>query len=230
MTTLSDAPAASARRWWALAALTLSVLVVGLDSTIINVALPTLARELGADNAQLQWISGAYLLALSAGMLPVGILGDRNGHKRLLIAGMGLFGLGSLAGLWVGSPAGVIGVRLVLGLGAAAILPLSMAILPRIFGPGELGRAIGVWTAATALGLPVGPVVGGWLLNHFWWGSIFLFNVPVVVIAMAASLILLPSDSKRPAADPAAGPTRPVPFDGLGTVLSAAGVTSLVYG
>jgi EmrB/QacA subfamily drug resistance transporter len=181
---------------------------------------------LGADNAKLQWISGGYLLALSAAMLPVGMLGDRIGHKRLLVGGMGLFGASSLVGVWVDSPGAVIAVRVALGLGAATILPLSMAILPRVFAHEELGRAIGTWTAAAALGLPIGPVVGGWLLNHFWWGSIFLFNVPVVAVAMVASLVLLPSDSTRSTADA----TRAAPFDGLGTVLSALGITSVVYG
>ena len=230
MLTITDpartAPNRPHRRWWALGALTFSVLIVGLDSTIINVALPTLARELGADTAQLQWISGGYLLALSAAMLPVGVLGDRYGHKRLLVAGMALFGFGSLVGVWSGTPSEVIAVRVVLGVGAAAILPLSMAILPRIFDAEELGKAIGIWTAATALGLPVGPVVGGWLLNHFWWGSILAFNVPVVVVAMVASLVLLPSDRSRATAAAA----RPAPFDVLGTVLSALGITAVVYG
>ncbi|MEV0095180.1 MFS transporter [Streptomyces sp. NPDC050738] len=215
----------SPRRWLALAALTLSVLIVGLDGTIINVALPTLSTELGADSAQLQWIGGGYLLALSVAMLPVGLLGDRYGHKRLLLGGITLFGLASLAGAMVGSPAAVITVRAVLGLGAAMIMPLSMAILPRVFAKSELPKAVAVWTAATALGMPIGPVVGGWLLNHFWWGSVFLFNVPVVALALAAAIWLLPSDRTR-----AQQATAKAPFDTLGTALSALGITALVYG
>jgi EmrB/QacA subfamily drug resistance transporter len=211
----------SPRRWWALAALTFSVLIVGLDGTIINVALPTLAGDLHADSAQLQWIGGGYLLALSVAMLPVGLLGDRYGHKRLLLSGIALFGLASLGGAFAGSPATVIAARAVLGLGAATIMPLSMAILPRVFAKEELPKAIATWTAATALGMPVGPLVGGWLLDHFWWGSVFLFNVPVTVLALVAGLWLLPSDKKREAA---------VPFDALGAVLSALGITVLVYG
>ena len=213
--------ARSPRRWLALAALTLSVLIVGLDGTIINVALPTLAGDLHADSAQLQWIGGGYLLTLSVAMLPVGLLGDRYGHKRLLLGGIGLFALASLGGAFAGSPATVIAARAVLGLGAAAIMPLSMAILPRVFAKDELPRAIAVWTAATALGMPVGPLVGGWLLDHFHWSSIFLFNVPVAALAMVAGLWLLPSDGKR---------ERTVPFDALGAVLSALGITALVYG
>ncbi|WP_329116634.1 DHA2 family efflux MFS transporter permease subunit [Streptomyces sp. NBC_01465] len=220
---LADSP----RRWLALAALTLSVLIVGLDGTIINVALPTLSTDLGADSAQLQWIGGGYLLALSVAMLPAGLLGDRYGHKRLLLGGITLFGLASLAGALVSSTAAVIAVRAVLGLGAAMIMPLSMAILPRVFAKSELPKAVAVWTAATALGMPVGPVVGGWLLNHFWWGSVFLFNVPVVALALTAALWLLPSDRSRTRIQL---PTTKAPFDLLGTALSALGITALVYG
>ncbi|ACU72785.1 drug resistance transporter, EmrB/QacA subfamily [Catenulispora acidiphila DSM 44928] len=212
----------SPRRWPALAALTLSVLIVGLDGTVINVALPTIAGDLHTDSAQLQWISGGYLLALSVAMLPVGLLGDRYGHRRLLLSGIAVFGAASLVGSLADSPTAVIAARAVLGLGAAAILPLSMAILPRVFSKDEQPRAIAVWTAATALGMPVGPVVGGWLLNHFWWGSVFLFNVPVAVVALAAGLWLLPRDAERTSAAP--------PFDTLGALLGGLGITALVYG
>jgi EmrB/QacA subfamily drug resistance transporter len=217
--------AQSPRRWWALAALTLSVLIVGLDGTIISVALPTLAGELHADSAQLQWIGGGYLLTLSVAMLPVGLLGDRYGHKRLLLSGIALFGLASAAGSLAGSPATVIASRAVLGLGAATIIPLSMALLPRIFSKDELPKAIAVWTAAVALGMPVGPVVGGWLLDHFWWGSIFLFNVPIAVFALVAGAWLLPRDSNLDPEQHTAAP-----FDTLGTVLGALGIIGLVYG
>ncbi|MFC3577003.1 MFS transporter [Streptomyces yaanensis] len=211
----------SPRRWLALAALTLSVLIVGLDGTVINVALPTIAGELHADSSQLQWIGGGYLLTLSVAMLPVGLLGDRYGHKRLLLSGIALFGLASLGGTLASSPGAVVAARAVLGLGAAAIMPLSMAILPRVFSKEETPKAIAVWTAATALGMPVGPVVGGWLLDHFWWGSVFLFNAPVAVLALAAGLWLLPRDAER---------SHTAPFDALGTLLGGLGITALVYG
>ncbi|MGW4892993.1 MFS transporter [Kitasatospora sp. NPDC004240] len=234
------------RRWWALGALVLSVLVVGLDGTIVNVALPTLAQELGADSGQLQWIGGGYLLTFSVAMLPVGRLGDRYGHRRLLLAGIALFGLASLAGAFVATPGAVVAVRAVLGIGAAMIMPVSMALLPRIFGEQEISRAIAVWTAAAAAGMPAGPVIGGWLLDHFWWGSVFLFNVPVVVLALVAGRLLLPRDAAH--ADARAGHAaqaghadtravragrgrvRGVPFDVVGTALSAVAVTALVYG
>ncbi|RKE17708.1 MFS transporter [Streptomyces sp. TLI_171] len=215
-------PAPSPRRWWALGALVLSVLVVGLDGTIVNVALPTLAADLGADSSQLLWIGGGYLLTFSVAMLPVGRLGDRHGHRRLLLTGLALFGLTSLAGALVHSPGAVIAVRTALGLGAAMILPISMALLPRIFAKEEISKAIAVWTAAAAVGMPAGPVVGGWLLDHYWWGSVFLFNLPVVALALVASRLLLAADPEPAGAA--------VPFDTLGTVLSAVGITSLVYG
>ncbi|WP_330349539.1 MFS transporter [Streptomyces sp. NBC_00582] len=216
-TTLSTSP----RRWLALAALTLSVLLVGLDGTVVNVALPTIAGELHADSAQLQWIGGGYLLTLSVAMLPVGLLGDRYGHKRLLLSGIALFGLASLGGALATGPTQVVAARAVLGLGAAAIMPLSMAILPRVFAQDELPRAIAVWTAATALGMPAGPVIGGWLLDHFRWGSVFLFNAPVAGLALVAGLRLLPGDtSKSTKSD----------VDVLGTVLGGLGITGLVYG
>ncbi|WP_329338852.1 MFS transporter [Streptomyces sp. NBC_00663] len=219
MTTLAPRP--SPRRWLTLAALTLSVLIVGLDGTVINVALPTMAGQLHADSSQLQWIGGGYLLALSVAMLPVGLLGDRYGHKRLLLSGITLFGFASLGGALAHSPGQVIAARSVLGLGAAAILPLSMAILPRVFAKEELPKAVAVWTAATALGMPVGPVVGGWLLDHFWWGSVFLFNLPVAALALLTGLWLLPRDEKR---------TNGAPFDMRGTVLGGLAIIALVYG
>ncbi|MBW8484535.1 MFS transporter [Actinomadura parmotrematis] len=212
----------SPRRWLALAALTLSVLIIGLDGTVITVALPTLARDLGASAAELQWINGGYLLALSVALLPAGKLGDRFGQKRLLLAGIALFGAASLAGAFAATTGQVIAVRALLGLGAAAIMPLSMAILPRLFAPDELSRAIAVWTAGTALGMPAGPLVGGWLLDSFSWGAVFLFNVPVAAAALAAAAWLLPADG--PAGRAASGP-----FDLAGTLLGAAGITAVVY-
>ncbi|MFB6889765.1 DHA2 family efflux MFS transporter permease subunit [Kitasatospora sp. NPDC056327] len=222
-------PAPSPRRWWALGALVVSVLVVGLDGTIINVALPTLAQDLSASSSQLQWIGGGYLLTFSVAMLPVGRIGDRFGHKKLLLAGIVVFGLASVAGALVDTSNAVIAVRTGLGVGAAMIMPISMALLPRIFAKEELSKAIATWTAAAAIGMPAGPVIGGWLLNHYWWGSVFLFNIPVVVLALAASWFLLPRDET--AAERAArGEDRNQPFDALGTVLSSVGITALVYG
>jgi EmrB/QacA subfamily drug resistance transporter len=211
-----------------LAALVLSVLVISLDGTIINVALPTLSQKLGATNSQLQWIGGGYLLTFAAVMLPIGLLGDRYGHKKLLITGITIFGGASLAGVFVGSAGPLIAVRTLMGVGAAMIMPLTMALLPKIFPKDELDKAIGTWTAAASIGMPVGPLVGGWLLNHFWWGSIFVFNLPVVAIALFFVVLMLPADPTA-AARRAEGITPP-PFDGLGTVLGGFGITAIVYG
>jgi EmrB/QacA subfamily drug resistance transporter len=210
-----------------LAALVLSVLVISLDGTIINVALPTLSKELGASNSQLQWIGGGYLLTFAAVMLPIGLLGDRYGLRKLLFAGLTIFGGASLAGVFVDSAGLLIAVRVVMGVGAAMIMPLTMAILPKIFAKDELDKAIGTWTAAASIGLPIGPLVGGWLLNHFWWGSIFVFNLPVVVIALVFVVLMLPADSVT--AQRAEG-AAPQPFDALGTLLGGFGITAIVYG
>ncbi|MBB5872065.1 EmrB/QacA subfamily drug resistance transporter [Allocatelliglobosispora scoriae] len=210
----------SPRRWWALAALALSVLVVGLDGTVLNVALPTLARDLGAGTDDLQWIIDAYLVVLAALMLPAGLLGDRLGRKKLLLTGLALFLGASLAAAFAGGTAALIAARAAMGIGAAIILPVSMAILPSIFPPDERGRAIAIWTGGTALGLPLGPILGGWLLEHFWWGSVFLINVPVIGLALVMATMLLP-ESKDPQGRR---------LDPLGVALAVAGLGGIVFG
>ncbi|MFJ2028854.1 DHA2 family efflux MFS transporter permease subunit [Streptosporangium sp. NPDC087985] len=210
----------SSRRWWALAALVLSVLLIGLDATVLNVALPTLVVGLGATTSDLQWIVDAYLIPFAALMLPVGAFGDRFGRKRLLLAGLALFGTASVAAALATGSATLIAARALLGAGAALIMVLSTSILPSVFPPHERSRAIAVWSAGMGLGLPLGPIIGGYLLDHFWWGSIFLINIPVVVVTLVASAMLLPEsrDPARPAID--------VP----GTLLSVTGLAALVYG
>lgn len=210
----------SSRRWWALAALVLSVLVIGLDATVLNVALPTLAVTLGATTGDLQWIVDAYLIPFAALMLPAGVFGDRFGRRRLLLAGLAVFGVASALATTATGPATLIAARVLLGCGAALIMVLSTSILPGVFPPHERAKAIAVWSAGMAVGLPLGPIVGGYLLDHFWWGSIFLINIPVVMIALVASAVLLP-ESRDPAA-----PGVDVP----GTLLSVAGPAALVYG
>ena len=154
-------PAPDPRRWWALGALVASMLVVGFDATILNVALPTMAAQLGADTSQQQWIVDGYSVVLAAAMLPAGLLGDRFGRRRILVAALALFLGGSLLGTLATSPALVIAARTVMGFGAAAIMPLVLAILPASFGPDERSKAVGAVTAASALGMPLGPIIGG---------------------------------------------------------------------
>jgi EmrB/QacA subfamily drug resistance transporter len=208
------------KRWWALVPIASSMVVVGLDTTVLNVALPTLAVDLGADTGDLQWIVDAYVLVLAALMLPVGALGDRYGRRRWLVGGLVLFGAASAVAAWADSPAALVAARAVMGLGAAALTTLGLSIIPALFPAEERARAVGVATVGIFLGLPIGPLLGGWLLDTFWWGSIFLINVPVCLLAAGALLVLVPES--RSATAP-----RPDPVGGL---LSMAGLAALVYG
>jgi DHA2 family multidrug resistance protein-like MFS transporter len=208
------------RRWWALIAIAASVVVVGLDLTVLSLALPTLARDLHASTSDLQWFSDAYTLVLAAAVLPAGLLGDRLGRKKVLLVALVLFGISSAACAYATSSGELIAARAVLGLGAAAILPLSLSILPVLFTADERPKAIAIMASATFLSFPVGPLLGGWLLDNFWWGSVFLINVPVVALALIAVAFLMPESrsSQRPR------------MDFVGVVIAGAGLTTLTYG
>ncbi|HEY6497017.1 MAG TPA: MFS transporter [Trebonia sp.] len=210
----------SARRWWALIAIAASVLVVGLDLTVLNLALPTMAVDLHASTGDLQWITDAYSLVLAALILPAGLLGDRYGRKRMLLVALVVFGVASLACAYMTSVGGLIAARAVLGIGAAAIFPLALSVLPVLFEGADRQRAVAAIGGATMLSFPIGPIVGGFLLDHFWWGSVFLINVPVVVIAVLAVTFLLPESksSVRPS------------IDLVGMIVSGAGLVALTYG
>src|ERR1700761_6115568 len=195
--------APSAKRWLALVAIAASVLVVGLDLTVLNLALPNIAVDLHASTGDLQWISDAYSLVLAALVLPAGLLGDRYGRKRLLMVALVIFGASSLWCAYCSSTGELIAARAVLGIGAAAIFPLALSVLPVLFAPEERPKAIAAISGATMLSFPIGPILGGFLLSHFWWGSVFLINVPVVVLAVAAVAFLLPESrsARRPSID-----------------------------
>ncbi len=212
--------ATDSRRWLALGALSLSVLVVALDLFVLTLALPTVSADLHASSGDLQWFVDSYSLVLAAALLPAGLLGDRIGRKRLLIGALALFGLASLACAYSTSAGELIAARALLGLAAAVILPMSLAVLPVLFTAAERPRAIAAVGGATFLGYPIGPILGGWLLDHFWWGSVFLINIPVVVIAVVAVAVLMPESR---------GESRQR-VDVTGIVLSSAGLTSLTYG
>jgi MFS transporter, DHA2 family, multidrug resistance protein len=209
-----------ARRWWALAALDLGVLAVGLDVTVLSVALPTLATALKASESDLQWFSSAYALVLAAGMLPAGVLGDRFGRKRILLAALAVFGAGSIACAYSVNPAEFIAGRVLLGAAGAAIVVMALSVMTVLFSEEERPRAVGIWAAANFLALPIGPIFGGWLLTNYWWGWIFLMNVPVALLGIVAVLFMVPESraSEKPALDP------------LGMVLVTAGLVGITYG
>src|ERR1700724_2998272 len=184
-------------RWFGLAALTVSGLVLGLDITILVTALPTLSAKLNATTDQLQWMSPAYTLALAGFMLPAGVLGDRFGRKRMLLFGLVTFGISSVIASQMTSANGLILMRVIMGASGAIVLPLMQSMLPSMFLQDERQRAIGFSGAGAFIGLPLGPLIAGWLLTHYDWGSIFLINAPVVVIAVIGAWLFLP-ESKDP--------------------------------
>src|SRR5262245_22988008 len=178
------------RRWWTAGALALSGVIIGVDGTVLTLALPTLATDLHASTAQLQWFVDAYLLVLGAVMLPAGLLGDRFGRKRLLLAALALFAIGSLGCAYSSSAGQLIAARALLGLAAAFVLPLSLSVLPVLFDESERQRALAIVASSAVAAYPLGPILGGWLLTNFWWGSVFLINVPVIGIALLAVTFL----------------------------------------
>jgi len=210
----------SSRRWWALAALVLGLLTIGLDVTVLNVALPTVATDLGASTGGLQWVVNSYVLIFAGLLLPFGALGDRYGRKRLLMIGLLLFGAASLVAAWAATIGQVIAARAVMGVGAAIMTPIALAVVPVLFRPEERSRAISFAMIGMGVGIPLGPIVGGYLLDHFWWGSVFLINVPVALVGLAAIAVLLP-ESRDPL---------PRGADVLGGALSTVGLVSFVYG
>jgi EmrB/QacA subfamily drug resistance transporter len=192
---------------------------MGLDLTVLAVALPVLVADLKATTTELQWIMDSYILVLAALLLPAGSLGDRVGPKRVLVAGLGLFLAGSLLCAYAWSAASLIGFRAFMGLGGAIVMPLTWSVLPAIFSEQERPKAIAVWSVASGVSVALGPIVGGWLLGHYFWGSIFLFNVPFIAAALVAVVWLVP-ESRDP---------QPRQADPAGALLAAGGLTALVY-
>jgi EmrB/QacA subfamily drug resistance transporter len=208
------------RRWWILAVLCLSLLIIGVDNTILNVALPTLSRALHATNSQLQWIIDAYVLVFASLLLTTGSLSDRFGRRSALAVGLAIFGFGSVASAFAGTANLLTAARALMGVGGALIMPSTLSILTNVFPAEERGRAIGIWAGVSGLGIAIGPVVGGALLGRFWWGSVFLVNVPVVLVGLVAGRLIVPNtkDPSSPKVDP------------VGAMLSIVGLIALVYG
>lgn len=208
------------RRWAILAVLSLAVFVTVLDGTIVNVALPSLAVDLDASTRQLQWIVDAYLLVFAGLLLAAGGLGDRYGRKPMLIGGLAVFGLTSALAGSAGSATSLISGRAMMGIGAAMIFPATLAILTNVFtNPSERAAAIGIWSAVSGVAVAAGPITGGWLLEHYWWGSVLFVNVPVVIVAIGAALWLVPNSRDESAPR----------LDLQGLLLSIAAIVALVF-
>jgi EmrB/QacA subfamily drug resistance transporter len=212
------------QRWFILGVLCLSLLVIIVDNSILNVALPTLLKPtsqggLGASNSQAQWMVDSYTLVFAGLLLTAGSLGDRYGRRGALQVGLLVFGFGSLASAFAGSANHLIFTRAVMGIGGAFIMPATLSIITNVFPPEERGQAIALWAAIAGIGVALGPISGGFLLQHFYWGSIFLVNVPIVAFALITGFFLIPTsrDPSKPKQDP------------IGASLSIVGLVSLVY-
>jgi EmrB/QacA subfamily drug resistance transporter len=222
---LLDPEVAYRRRWLTLLVLCISLIVIVLDNTILNVAIPTLAHPsaqggLGASASQLQWTVDAYTLVFAGLLLTAGSLGDRFGRYRFLAFGLAVFGIGSVLSAFATSANMLIGTRAIMGIGGAFIMPSTLSIITNVFtDPAERGKAIGVWAGVSALGLGLGPITGGVLLEHFWWGSIFMVNVPIVIAGLVLGYLLVP-DSRDPAHRP---------LDPFGAVLSILALGALLW-
>ena len=212
------------RRWAILGVLMLSLLIVVLDNSILNVAIKTISTPaptgLGATQSELEWAINAYTLVFAGLLFTAGLLGDRLGRKKVLLGGLLVFGAGSALAAFSGSPVQLITFRALMGLGAAFVMPATLAVLMNVFEREEQPKAIGIWAGGVGLAIAIGPITGGVLLDHFWWGSVFLINVPIVVLALGLMLWLVP-DSRDP---------NPGRIDPVGVVLSVIGLVLLVYG
>ena len=217
---LVDQPAVQARRWWILVILCLSLIIVFVGNSSLNVAIPSLSRDLDATTSQLQWIIAAYALVFAGLLFTAGALGDRFGRKKVLQLGLALFLLSALAASASTATWQLIASRAVMGAAAALIMPSTLSILVNVFRPEERTKAIAIWAAAAGVAGIIGPIASGFLLGHFWYGSVFLINVPIVVIALVAGYFIVP-ESMNSDKDP---------LDPVGAILSIITIVTFVYG
>jgi EmrB/QacA subfamily drug resistance transporter len=218
--TVPDDDKIQARRWLVLGVMCLTLLLIVMDNTIVNVAIPTLQRDLDASTSQLQWVVDSYILVFAGLLLAMGALGDRFGRRGALAIGLAIMGVASIASSLANSADQLIATRAVMGVGGALIMPATLSIIINVFRDRrERAQAIAIWTATAGMAVAIGPVTGGWLLEHFWWGSVFLVNVPVVIIALVLGQLFVPT-SRDPSAPP---------LDVVGSLLSIAGLTALVW-
>src|SRR6266700_1050567 len=211
------------RRWIILSVLIISLAAIVLDNTVLNIALKTISEPkggLGASQSQLEWAINSYTLVFAGLLFTFGVIGDRIGRKRMLMIGMTMFGLASLMSSYAQTPGQLIWARAAMGLGGAAVMPQTLSIITTVFDPKERPRAIGIWAGAVGVSIALGPILGGLLLDHFWWGSVFLINVPLTAVGVIAIMLAVP-ESKSPA---------PGRVDIVGVLLSIAGLVLLVYG
>jgi len=211
------------RRWIILGVLITSLMAIVLDNTVLNVALKTIAEPvvgLGASQSQLEWAINSYTLVFAGLLFTFGVVGDRVGRKRMLMVGLAAFGLFSLVTAYAQTPDQLVWARAAMGLAAAAVMPQTLSIISNVFDPAERPRAIGIWAVAVGIGIAIGPIVGGLLLGHFWWGSVFLINVPFTAASVVAIALLVP-ESKNP---------NPGRIDYVGVLASIAGLVLVVYG
>ncbi|MFC1994222.1 MFS transporter [Chloroflexota bacterium] len=207
-------------RWWTLVVIAISVLIVVLDSTIVNIALPTLQREINTTMSELQWIISAYIMSFAALLLTMGALGDRIGRAKMLQSGIIVFAGASLGATFANSGGQLILWRTIMGIGGAMILPATLAIITNVFPREERGKAIGVWAGLNGIGIALGPIIGGLIIESFEWNWIFLINIPIAAVALVAGWFLVPNSC-----DP-----NPKRLDFPGTILSAAALSSLIFG
>ncbi|MFC5831015.1 MFS transporter [Nonomuraea insulae] len=206
------------RRWWILAALCLALLVLVIDNTVLNLAIPSLNQEMGATPSDIQWIIDAYVLAFAGLLLTSGSLSDRYGRRLFLVIGLVFFGGASLLAVLVTEPWQLIGARFLMGVGGSLVMPSTLSILMTVFDEGERRKAMAAWSAVALVGMVSGPTLGGFMLEHYWWGSVFLLNIPVAAVAIVAALVLMPetrSTGRR--------------IDPVGVTLSIVGLTAAVY-